>query len=78
MENKEELKRRIAWLESRLDQVETELGHLNQLLQDCGFPEGIRTLKATIDELLSEAGDLYYPLENDEDHPPTQTFNPFA
>lgn len=78
MENKDELNKRIAWLESRLDQVETELSHLNQLLENCGFPEGVKTLKNTISELLAEAEDLYFPLDNEDDLPPTQTFNPFA
>jgi DNA repair exonuclease SbcCD ATPase subunit len=68
----EELQRRIAWLESRLDQTESELSHLNELLLDCGFPEGIHTLKATIEELLEEAN-RPYP-RPPEDYPP-QTFD---
>lgn len=55
MNNKEELQRRVAWLESRLDQVEAELAYLHTLLTECGFPEGITTLKMTIEELLAEA-----------------------
>jgi hypothetical protein len=78
METRNELKARIARLESRLDLVESELTYLNELLQECGFPNGIQTLKATITDLLSEADDLYYPLDNEDDYPPTQTFNPFA
>lgn len=65
----EELQRRVAYLESRLDQTESELGHLNQMLLDCGFPEGILTLKATIEELLSEANrPFYYPPEENPPH----------
>lgn len=75
MENREEMRRRIAWLESRLDQVETEMGHINQLLLDCGFPEGIHTLKVTIEDLLEEAGEMFRP---PEDPPMTQTFDPFG
>lgn len=72
----EELQRRVAWLESRLDQTESELAHLNELLLDCGFPEGIHTLKITIEELLEEARNPYRSPR--EDNPPPQTFDPFA
>ncbi len=72
MENKEELQKKNAWLESRLDQVETEMTRLNTLLLNCGFPEGIKTLRVTIEELLSEAEDLYK--NPPEDRPPTQIF----
>ncbi len=44
----------IAALESKIDHLETELSYLNRLLIDCGFPEGIATLKLTAEELLSE------------------------
>jgi len=74
---KEELQRKVAWLESRLDQVETELSQLHQMLILCGFPDGVRTLKATINELLDEVGDSPYP-HNPDDYPPTQTFDPFS
>ena len=75
--DKEELLRKVAWLESRLDQVETELSTLNQMLILCGFPDGVRTLKATINELLEDTGQMPYP-QNPEDYPPTQTYDPFA
>lgn len=74
---KEELQRKVAWLESRLDQVETELSQLNQMLILCGFPDGVRTLKATINELLEDVGNSPYP-QNPEDFPGTQTFDPFS
>ncbi len=46
--------KKIAALESLVDHLKTELSHLNKLLVKCGFPEGISTLKMTIDELLKE------------------------
>lgn len=44
----------IASLESRVDHLETELSYLNNILIQCGFPEGITTLKATVMEMLQE------------------------
>lgn len=44
----------IAGLESRIDHLETELSYLNELLIDCGFPEGIETLKLSAIELIEE------------------------
>lgn len=44
----------IAALESRIDYLETEFSYLNQLLIQCGFPEGIATLKRTAEELIEE------------------------
>ena len=76
MENIEELQKRIAWLESRLDQSESELAHLNQLLVDCGFPEGLKTLKLTIEDLLGDAGQTFRFPSSDEN--PPQTMDPFA
>jgi hypothetical protein len=46
--------RTLAAMESRIDHLETELAYLHTLLIDCGFPEGIITLKETAEELLSE------------------------
>jgi len=46
----------IAALESKIDMLETELDYLNKILVDCGFPEGIKTLKMTVVELLEEDG----------------------
>ncbi len=45
---------KIALLESQLDQLETEFSNLQTLLIQCGFPEGIKTLKETAIELLNE------------------------
>jgi hypothetical protein len=35
--------------------LESELSYIDQLLLKCGFPEGIKTLKKTVEELLSES-----------------------
>lgn len=77
MTTKEELQRRVAHLESRLDHYESELGYLNTLLVHSGFPEGVTTLKATIEQLLSDVNDPF-PFINDDHQPPTQTLDPFA
>ena len=52
----------IAVLESRIDHLETELSYLDNLLIQCGFSEGISTLKLTAEELIKE--NLY----NDQKH----------
>lgn len=44
----------VAALESKIDHLETELTYLNTLLINCGFPEGIKTLKSSAEELISE------------------------
>jgi hypothetical protein len=44
----------IAALESKIDMLETELSYLNQILIQCGFSEGIDTLKISIEEMLLE------------------------
>ena len=49
--NNEELRTRVATLESQVDLLEAELTYLNGLLVEVGFPEGIETLKATAEEL---------------------------
>lgn len=49
-----DLKARIASLESTVDQLEAELVYLNEILIRCGFPEGITTLKGTVEEILSQ------------------------
>lgn len=53
MDNKK-LLNKIAKLESKLDLLETELDYLNNILKDCGFPNGISTLKQTALEIISE------------------------
>lgn len=48
----------IASLESKVDMLETELSYLDKMLVQCGFPEGIKTLKMTINEVLLEDAEL--------------------
>lgn len=50
----EVLKARLAALESKIDLLEAELTHLDHILRECGFPNGITTLKFTVEELISE------------------------
>lgn len=52
--NNHELNRKVAALETKVDMLESELFYLNDLLTKCGFPQGIDTLKATVEEILSE------------------------
>ena len=49
-----QLKARVASLESKVDMLESELMYLNDMLMRCGFPEGVKTLKETVKELLAE------------------------
>ena len=60
MDNKE-LISKIAILESRVDYLESEMSYVNDLLIKCGFPEGLVTLKATAEELLTEQEDSSFP-----------------
>ncbi len=45
-----------AALESKLDLMEAEAGHLHQLLVRCGFPKGVESLKIAANEILAEEG----------------------
>lgn len=51
----------VAALESKVDLMEAELSYLNRILIRCGFPQGIKTLKATVEELITEGGDSISP-----------------
>lgn len=55
MNNTKELHGQIASLESKNDMLETELAYLHEMLMKCGFPQGIHTLKATVEEILADA-----------------------
>jgi hypothetical protein len=48
----EDNSKKIATLESLVDYLKTEITNLNQMLVDCGFSEGIITLKQSVEELL--------------------------
>jgi hypothetical protein len=56
MDNMNQNNAQVAYLESRIDHLETEITYLDKLLLDCGFPEGIRTLKFCAEELIQESG----------------------
>ena len=56
-----QLKARVASLESTVDMLETELMYLNDMLVRCGFPEGVKTLKETVNELLAEGSEHERP-----------------
>lgn len=59
--NKEELLRKVAYLEFVNDQLLTELKYVDQLLCQIGFPEGLETVKIAALE-LQEAS------EEEEEH----------
>lgn len=44
--------KKIATLESLVDYLKSELTYLNQILVDCGFVDGIITLKQSAEEFL--------------------------
>ncbi len=48
-----DLNKKVATLESLVDYLKTELSHLNQMLVECGFSEGIVTLKQAVKDFLS-------------------------
>ena len=54
MDNKQNVLAQLAALESKNDLLEAELVYLNEMLIRCGFPEGIKTLKETVQEVLAE------------------------
>ena len=46
--------KKLAGLETKVDALESELSHLDVLLRRSGFPQGINTLRSTVEELLGE------------------------
>ena len=52
MSNQEEYEAKIAALESRVDFLETEFEHLDRMLRQFGFDEGIKTLAEALNEAL--------------------------
>ncbi len=57
----QDLRSSVAYLESKVDMLEAELQYLNTMLVRCGFPEGVTTLKATVEELLAEEAESPFP-----------------
>ena len=53
---KDVLQNKVAFLESKVDLLETELADLNGLLKKCGFRKGVESLKAAVRELLKSRG----------------------
>ena len=49
---KENLLKKIAQLETANDQLLTEITHIDHLMRLVGFADGIRTIKATAEELI--------------------------
>ena len=47
----QDFKRRIAYLESINDQLNTELRYIDALLKSIGFTEGLETVKCAAQEL---------------------------
>lgn len=47
------LNAKIAALESQNDQLEAELTYIHSLLQQFGFPEGVESLKMSLEEILA-------------------------
>ena len=50
------LRAEVAMLGSQLDLLLAERVHLNALLVDCGFSNGIATLIGTVEEVLEAGG----------------------
>ena len=42
----------MASMETKIDMLEAEISYLDQLLIECGFPNGIATLKEAAKELI--------------------------
>lgn len=47
------LNSKVASLESQVDHLESELIYINNLLVDFGFPDGVQSLKSSLEEVLS-------------------------
>lgn len=67
MDNKQ-YEKTIAKLESKADMLEAELIYLNKILIEAGFPEGIVTLKASVEELLEEGVEAARPQKGVADY----------
>ena len=56
--NKEELIKKIAYLEFVHDQLEAEIAYVDELLKSIGFPRGLDSAKEVALELLENEGTL--------------------
>lgn len=50
---KAELQKKLAYLESINDLLNTEIDHINGLMKIIGFSNGITTLKITAEEMIA-------------------------
>ena len=66
MANKEDLLKKIAYLESLNDQLSMELKYVDKLLKRVGFPEGLDTIKSASEEFI----EMQEQLEDDRDEKP--------
>lgn len=55
---KGQLRKQIAYLEFVHDQLSAEVEHVDSLLKEIGFPNGLKSAKAVAIELLNENEDL--------------------
>lgn len=44
---------KIAALESQVDHLESELSYVQDLLVRFGFPDGVKSLKSSLEEILA-------------------------
>lgn len=50
-----DVNKKVATLESLVDYLKTELSYLNQILVECGFSEGVTTLKQAAEEMIKSS-----------------------
>lgn len=50
--NDEELKDKVAYLESLNDQLMTEISHIDELMRLLGFANGLETVKETANDIF--------------------------
>lgn len=63
---KVQLKKKIAQLESVNDHLLTEVTYIDQLMRMIGFAEGIKTVKATAQEMLKQSYNMSYDDEYED------------
>lgn len=51
--NNKKLRSKVASLESQVDHLEAELIYINNLLVEFGFPDGVQSLKSSLEEVLA-------------------------